>query len=184
MPMQIQSLVRRTVTPSRLLCLPDGVRSSSSPTNSISKVLNPHHGAWSWSKDVRMSVPLSHVYGRVLTSDQKWCTLRTRVGARIAVGTAESALPASARYTQLRAKRNDAFVTQSSLPQVHPAICTAHNASSAHGLQCTKSHTLGPDPGIRHPPCPNTGTPPATITYRHLHDTLSHRTRAFDSARG
>ena len=121
MPMQIQSLVRRTVTPSRLLCLPDGVRSSPSPTNSISKVLNPHHGAWSWSKDVRMSVPLSHVYGRVLTSDQKCCTLRTRVGAGIAVGTAESALPASARYTQLRAKRNDAFVTQSSLPQVHSA---------------------------------------------------------------
>ena len=47
----------------------NGVRSSSSPTNSISKVLNPHHGAWSWSKNVRMSVPLSHVYGRVLMSD-------------------------------------------------------------------------------------------------------------------
>ena len=131
MPMQIQSLVRRTVTPSRLLCLPDGVRSSPSPTNSISKVLNPHHGAWSWSKDVRMSVPLSHVYGRVLTSDQKWCTLRTRVGARIAVGTAESALPASARYTQLRAKRNEDFVTQSSLPQVHSAARHACDACSS-----------------------------------------------------
>ena len=118
--MQMQSLVRRTVIPSRLLCLSNGVRSSPSPTNSISKVLNPHHGAWSWSKDVRMSVPLSHVYGRVLTSDQKSCTLRTRVGAGIAVGTAESALPASARYTQLRARENEAFVTR--LTELHSAL--------------------------------------------------------------
>ena len=102
--MQIQSLVRCTVMPSRLLCLPDGVRSSPIPTNSISKVLNPHHGAWSWSKNVRMRVPLSLGYGRVLMSDQKWCTLRTRVGARIAVGAAESALPASARYSQFDAR--------------------------------------------------------------------------------
>ena len=135
--MQIKSLMRRTVMPSRLLCLPDGVRSSPSPTNSISKVLNPHHGAWSWSKDVRMSVPLSHVYGRVLTSDQKWCTLQTRVGARIAVGTAESALPASARYTQFTHERNEAFVTRLSLPRVHPPgnhVARVHSESEVHTL--------------------------------------------------
>ena len=62
---------------------------------------------------------LHHV--RVLTPDKNCCTRTTRVGATIAVRRTESDWRARERSPECARKKNDAFVSISRLPQVHPA---------------------------------------------------------------